>query len=201
MEWWHYLLLMIVQLIVAGVGAFFGSYLKEEGRATSIRKRLDEVTNIVEEIKHKLGKEYFIFTSKWAKKFDILQRMNVPLQDMIKSIGEVTASINIQRAFKEFKAEPFQNSFLKIDEMRDELVSLAKNNRLLISDDLYEKIEALGSNIIAMEMSFGLWHMEPKGEHVDVCKECDDRIRPQAVAVRGRLDEIYDLIQIDIDKM
>ena len=86
MEWHNYVTLVIIQVSLTALAAFFGSYLREKGKGLAIQESLDNVTKVVEEIKHSLSKDYFAYTLRTTRKFDALQEINKRLQQMMKDV-------------------------------------------------------------------------------------------------------------------
>ncbi len=192
MEWWNYILV----IIGAAVGTFIGSLLREEGRALSIRKRLDTVTKIVEEIKHQLGKEYYTSTAKWEKKFDVLQRMGLPLKDIRTNIT------GIAKLGSEFEAEEprMDRHVNSVRHASERLVELAEKNKLLVAKELYDRVKQLDVEVIGMHRLFHAWGTEAKGGQVDIWKEFQT-VRSQAKEVEVRVNEIDALMQKDMDEI
>lgn len=86
------LLFLVVTLITAGVGAYFGAYLKEKGKSYAIRKGIAHLTRLTEEVRSEIASKSWIEQRRWDLKKDLYIKLidgTVTAYQVIRKIEEL----------------------------------------------------------------------------------------------------------------
>ena len=73
---------LFVVALVAGVGAYFGTYLHEKGKNLATKEDIDRIVRKTEEIKAEVSAEAWLWQKRWDRKWDCYV-------EMVRSLGEV----------------------------------------------------------------------------------------------------------------
>jgi len=68
--------------LVAGIGAYFGAYLREKGKNLTTKEDIDRIVRKTEEIKAEVSAEAWLRQKRWDRKWDCYV-------EMVRSLGEV----------------------------------------------------------------------------------------------------------------
>lgn len=84
------LLFLVVTLITAGAGAYFGAYLKEKGKSYATREDIAHLTRLAEEVRSDIASKSWVEQRRWDLKREIYFR----LLDALDAIGTVHAELD-----------------------------------------------------------------------------------------------------------
>jgi hypothetical protein len=73
---------IVFVFVIAGTGAYLGSYLREKGRNLATREDVDRLVRATEEIKSQISGELWVRQRVWDFKKDIYQRLLEQLGDI-----------------------------------------------------------------------------------------------------------------------
>jgi hypothetical protein len=90
MEWWDYLIIVVLQGIVTGCIWYFAPYFKEKGKNVATREDIEEITDKIESVKNDYAKELEGLKSQLNAKF---HAQTVRFEKEFKVFEEVWASL------------------------------------------------------------------------------------------------------------
>jgi len=80
---------LVFTLIVAGGGAYLGSYLREKGKSTATKEDVGHITTIVEQVKTEIGRQ------DWAHR-EWTQLRRIKLEELLTHAHGVSRYVSIQ---------------------------------------------------------------------------------------------------------
>lgn len=84
------LLFLVVTLITAGAGAYFGSYLKEKGRSYAAQEDIARLTRLTEEVRSEIASKSWVEQRRW----DLKREIYFKLLNALDAIGTVHAELD-----------------------------------------------------------------------------------------------------------
>ncbi len=142
----NFALLIILQIVSVGLGAYFGAYLKKSAENKAINENLDnlkiqieETTKITEEIKsdvsQKTHEHYIKFEKYHNRQVEVIEKLYELLIDLESYATTYIATSN----FNEGKTE----DFLRAEKATQDFIHYANRTKIWVHEDIYEQIESL----------------------------------------------------------
>ena len=78
--------LQVVMVILAGVAAYLGAYLREKGKNLATREDIDRLTHTTEEIKAKISGDLWLDQNRWTFRAEIYK-------ELLESLGDLASAI------------------------------------------------------------------------------------------------------------
>lgn len=88
---------LVVTLVGAGVGAYFGSYLRQKGKNLATREDIDKIARETEAIKAQISGELWVQQKRWDFKHQVYVRL-------LESLAEVDQAVTIVANVEQRKA-------------------------------------------------------------------------------------------------
>jgi hypothetical protein len=80
---------LFVVALVAGVGAYFGAYLREKGKNLATKEDIDRIVRTTEEIKADVSADAWLKQKRWDRKWECYV-------EMVRNLGEIHTLIREQ---------------------------------------------------------------------------------------------------------
>src|SRR5262245_32799384 len=81
-----YLPALFVVALVAGIGAYFGSYLRQKGKNLATKEDIDLVGRKIEEIKTEIAGGLWVAQSRWTFRAEVYK-------NLFESIGDTASAL------------------------------------------------------------------------------------------------------------
>lgn len=141
-----YIIVGLISLISAGIGAYFGSYLKKKGEVKAlneafedVKTQLQETTKITESIKDQIGKESYVYRHKFesyhAKQIESIEGLYARLVALEKTSKDFIVSANF--------STKDSHGFQPAKDATEEFIAYSSLKQMWIPEELFVEIENL----------------------------------------------------------
>jgi hypothetical protein len=136
-----YLPALFVIALIAGIGAYFGSYLREKGKNLATKEDIDLIVRKTEEIKADIAGGLWVAQSRWTFRAEVYK-------NLFESIGDTAAALR---------------QLMFIDEWRPKLEGNAEAQKFLaqMEKEYGPKAGAAFERLVRTASSAGVW-LEPR---------------------------------------
>lgn len=146
---WTDVRVYLVIAVAAGLGSVIGAwaqaFFSKRGEIAAIKKDLDQITEIQEQIKARISGELWIDQNIWNLKRETYWKFTSVLSQMSSALWDI-----MSQGFLPDKATPNPGPEVnllreKIEKIRDELISLTAPSRIVLCSDAIQVLEIFHS--------------------------------------------------------
>lgn len=159
-------LLVVGQLVVAGLAAFFGSYLAQKAKNRADREDIRKLTETVEDVKR-----LSLVQSKTHEK--VRERQIEALRSLYCELSRLEEFAKQRAKMFRFDGEDDRTNMTVFWKQYDKTVDEFIHHSLLIRDDLNSKIRKLLTDVMVAGAAMDLTDVQPKGPEAGTMKRSD----------------------------
>lgn len=140
----------LVTLIVAGIGAWFGAYVREKGKNYATKEDIQALTRLTEEVRADITGQVWVSQRRWDLKRDLYWKLIENISDVDGAYAEIQHGLAHNR-------QPSKELMEKWYELRGSQMRLIALAHLILSKDAieaFQKLAELDTN--ATDISRGL---------------------------------------------
>lgn len=141
----------LVTLIVAGLGAWFGAFLREKGKNYATKEDIQTLTQLTEEVRANVTDQVWVRQRRWDLKRDLYWKL-------IENISDVDGAYAVIRHELACNRQPSTVQMEKWYELRGSQIRLIALAHLILSKDAigaFQKMVELDTNATDMSRALG----------------------------------------------
>ena len=149
----------IVTVVMAGVGAWIGTYLREKGRNYATREDVQHLTRLTEEVRADVSGKVWLEQKRWDLKRDFYWELLTVLNELASAYSAASRVLPDGRIVREISSETrsrIKDTVTSLKRNEIELNRLIGVGRILLPQHVIEHLEKLDLQFIGLNQKYQL---------------------------------------------
>jgi hypothetical protein len=147
------LTIFLLSLVGAGLGAYFGAYLREKGKNLATHEDIKRLTRIAEEIKSQVSAELWLGQTRWNLRRDLYARLLEGLSDVQSSIHRLIGSMKMKAeaadpAVKSYHVGEITKGLAEYFEATHKVRRAHSVAAIFLSEEAMEALRKMGADMV-----------------------------------------------------